>query len=533
MLILIGFPMLNWLESRIRTIKNIKLRILILALLGFSTNNFGGKDTTINTKESIKQNINAIEIKNPVRQVNYYVDTISRKKNMLLYYSKNKIIRNFMNNENLYKMSLALFAHEDWHEHNNTSGFRDNFLLTSQERHNLYVHDEISANIVALLIVRYQYLASENKNDFIKKYENKSLNFYFQAIKNNLINPEDNSRAARNKEWHFIANQVRDDWMLRCYSHYKDAFNRMIMRMVNEKQNTKNTYKYYLYLKNYMYNIGGVNFASYMDKDVDILDKRINLVKIISNIKSLRKGRKQITEDILNHYERIRNFDIDKQNEIFQNIFIAAKLKYDLRLYNVEKLKENPQIINIHYNKILSLFSKDKSFRHAIKEVNFIQSPTLNIANNTSQYDEILAHIYTYKDFDLRKYITNFNPQKIPVGNSAKNLLIFDDYFGMDNVYKYAYIDTQQKGNIETVNIKEAPQNTTMHRSKMQSIIIPNFREPILLSNDTATTEKIMAPIKDFMKYPDVLKNCNTKAQKEFLRSNPQFILKSSEQSRQ
>ena len=179
----------------------------------------GGMAVGCGTNNSQKSNKKApenkvIKVDNPVKSVKYATDTISKtSSNALLYYVKGEIIRNYVDKDNKYKLDLPLFSHEDWHAYVDEINWRFGFKYTPLEYYKLCIHNEITANIAALLTARYQYIAAEDKEKFAKKYKGKFFGIYFDAIAKGEINPESNDANELKKECALIANGIQERWM--------------------------------------------------------------------------------------------------------------------------------------------------------------------------------------------------------------------------------------------------------------------------------------------------------------------------------
>ena len=64
----------------------------------------------------------------------------------------------------------------------------------------------------------------------------------------------------------------------------------MLQRYVGRLGLVENSKKNYRHILNYMYTIGGVNFAQYFDEDIYPKDDKVRLAEQLRTIKSLRSG---------------------------------------------------------------------------------------------------------------------------------------------------------------------------------------------------------------------------------------------------
>lgn len=145
------------------------------------------KEQTSNPDTSTTKTENVVvkkdSVNSSVRTISYFTDTLYQAKSTLMYYIPDKIVRNYVENNNGFRMQLPYFVHEDWHRHNAGSRYRYNYDYSPEEYYKLCMHDEITANISAILTARFEYLSSPDKEATIAKYENSYMGFYFKAVK--------------------------------------------------------------------------------------------------------------------------------------------------------------------------------------------------------------------------------------------------------------------------------------------------------------------------------------------------------------
>ena len=211
----------------------------------------------------------------PMRDVDYQVDTIGDKNTGALGYmtsNKNSITINHRLGDNEWNEkseSDCTIIHEQKHRDNHQQGMFA-YAVSREQAYRLAMHDEISANIAELLLLRKKYIETGDISIFEKEKGGKFA-FYGEAIKNGEINPKSKYQEDFNNEMHFIVMKTQNMWLERFAS--SDTYVNECMHSVKTNYNEK--YARY-FDENYQrgvdiaYNIGGVNFANYMDADVEI-----------------------------------------------------------------------------------------------------------------------------------------------------------------------------------------------------------------------------------------------------------------------
>ena len=480
----------------------------------------------VQEKDSVE---NVVKVKEPVRKIKYRTDTLSHRGSVLLYYCNGSITRNFLNDDNMYKMRLFLFSHEDWHAHNDEIKWRVHYKYTPFEYYKLCMHDEISANIAALLTIRYQYMASKDKKGFIKNYENGIYGFYFREVAKGKIKPGSTNPKEMEKEYSFIANGMQKSWMERCAKGYMPSIYSMMQRYVGNFGLIENSRKNYNYVRGHMYTIGGVDFSKYMKDDIVSPDQRVYIADGLRNVKSMRKGGVEVMDYVNDNYPLLKSLAIDKQRYAFQHLLIAAELKYNLRDKSAEELQQNPQIVDMYYRQVLSRFQKDKTFREYVDKFPIINEKSNTvIVNDMKEYKDVIRSIYIFKGVDLSAAVNDFNVARLPVTGPNFNVPYLKNtlYLWMQPIemqmVSSPVAKIKYKGPvIEQAASKEdnAPKSSKCRRSDLQCIEAPNYREPILVSPTKEDNAKILKAINDFENIPDVLKECNVEAQKEYYAS--------------
>ncbi len=213
-----------------------------------------------------------------MRNVDFQVDTLTNSSSSGAYYtsSSNSItIGHFLDDERKTEWSSTkgTLIHEQKHRDNNSQGMYA-YAISKEQAYKVCMHDEISANIAELIYWRDEYI----KTGDIAVLENRRCNslfgFYTEAVKKGKVNPFSNSKEDFDKEMSFIANGTRDMWE-RNYASTQYLEAHISNARYYGEQNGKNAEFYdqnYERAKKIAYNIGGVDFTEYMDKEVEIPD---------------------------------------------------------------------------------------------------------------------------------------------------------------------------------------------------------------------------------------------------------------------
>lgn len=213
-----------------------------------------------------------------MRNVDFQVDTLTNSSSSGAYYtsSSNSItIGHFLDDESKTEWSSTkgTLIHEQKHRDNNSQGMYA-YAISKEQAYKVCMHDEISANIAELIYWRDEYI----KTGDIAVLENRRCNslfgFYTDAVKRGEINPFSNSKEDFDKEMSLIANGTRDMWE-RNYASTQYLEAHISNARYYGEQNDKNAEFYdqnYERAKKIAYNIGGVDFTEYMDKEVEIPD---------------------------------------------------------------------------------------------------------------------------------------------------------------------------------------------------------------------------------------------------------------------
>lgn len=455
------------------------------------------------------------EIANPVRRVEYYTDTLDGRSWAALYYSNGKITRNYVEKDSRYRMQLDLFAHEDWHAHNNKINWRYMKDLSPSQFYRLCMHDEISANIAGLLTIRFEYLAAEDKQSFIEKHrQSYYYGFYFEAIEAGYINPESNDPSDLEREYNFIMNSTQKEWIERRYRTYFPSLYRMLQRNIKRNGINIGNEKKYKGIVKYMYKIGGVDFFKYMEKDVTPGDDRVQFNENIGAIPSFTDVSSDMVVYTDNTLSLLDSVCAEKYNEAFQHLLISANLKSKLKDFDIEYLKENPHFVDMYHRHIMSKLKSDLIFASLIN-VSSSQYGKNNLlrAHNEDEYQNIISKMYELNGIDLSKCINNFSTDYVPFPLYSTGLSVFEysQYLPFEIKADKLYAPAKTADNSSNVN-----KSQKKRISEPQYIDIPEFRESILLDPTLESNKHIFKVIEDFNNIPQVLKECDTGAQKKY-----------------
>lgn len=515
----------NKIKSLWYKIRNCWAAYAVAGIMGLNAAACGSGSSPKTDEKKTDTVENTIKVKNPVKQIKYKTDTLSAVSGRaLLYYQNGYITRNYVDKKNIYQMSLPLFSHEDWHAIVDLLKWRLRYKYTPFEYYKLCMHNEITANIAALLTTRYQYMAAENKKEFAKEHLNGIFGFYFKEVLQGKINPESTNTKDLEREYSLIANGMQKAWMERCSKWYMPSFYGMLQRYVANQGFIEDSKKSYNHVRKHMYTIGGVDFSKYLKQDIMPADTRVFLAEGLRNVKSLSDGGAEIMNFINGAYPLMENVGFEKQKEAFQHLLVSSKLKYELRNRTPEELQENPQMIDMYYRQTIAKLQSDKTFAEYVN--NF---PTINEKScalkvyNAKEYKQIISQMYEFKGMNLRKVVKDFKIKNVPVKTVSAN----DFYFG-DIPYYWSSV-SEVKGEewrspYRGVIVKAGENNVVRknykkRQSDWQFIAAPDYSQPILTAAEQKDKEAILKAIKDFDNIPQVLKECDTEAQKAYYAS--------------
>lgn len=480
----------------------------------------------------LRDTVKLKKIKSPLLKIKYQTDTLEHAISTLLFYSMGKITRYYVENDNNYQMQLPYFSHEEWHHHNDESKYRTHYAFTPLEYFRLCMHDEISANMAAIITARYEYLAAptkEDKKEIINRYKNSYMKFYFEAIEKGEIKPESFRLTDIKKERTLIANGTMKMWMNTYSRHYGPATYRMLQRYIDRVGLIKKSGRNYQKIMKHMYTIGGVNFAEYFNNDIEIKDAKVLLTEQLPGIDFMKSGGADIMNIVNQNYSLMTSVGIERQTEALQHLLISSQLKYMLRNKTKEELQQNPQLVNLCFRKIINSAYSDKTFKNMVENFPIFNTDRVSLYTKDANFVENIHKMFTFRDMDLTSMISDFSADRVPVTTSYSSVAqnIHKEDFVMEfylypqlaaSLEKTAYIPQ-----VETSSQSSQSQNKHSRRSSDLYINIPNLREPILVAATPQDNSLIFAALRAFNAVPDVFKGCNLAAQKKYLEEHKEY----------
>lgn len=181
----------------------------------------------------------------------------------------------------------TLYVHEQKHRDNMQNGVYE-YPMSWEQAYKTNMHDEISATMSELLQLREEYIQTGDISVFDKAPK---LDFYKEAIEKGEIKPNSPYQEDFDKEMAFIVNGTRDMWV----NNYSGMYVDQNLYFATAAYDVSGKYGQY-YDENYerakkiAYNIGGVDFTKYMDKDVEIPEvANSKMIEEIANSPSMQE----------------------------------------------------------------------------------------------------------------------------------------------------------------------------------------------------------------------------------------------------
>ena len=246
------------------------------------------------TKEEMEKMRKSAEDK--MRTVDFQVDTVSvdEAAGAAAYYrsSNNTITSNYEIEDDdyghKYNQSHETLIHEQKHRDNYLQGFYA-YAVSPEQAYKRNMHDEISATMAELISLREEYIETGDINVFDRIPK---LSFYKKAIEKGEINPRSQYKEDFDKDMRFIVNGTqkmwvdaygRDFYIDNCLWKYANRSDHEGKYAAYWDQNYQNSLKI-------AYNIGGVDFTKYMEKDVEIPEEaNAKMIEKIANNPSMQK----------------------------------------------------------------------------------------------------------------------------------------------------------------------------------------------------------------------------------------------------
>lgn len=441
-------------------------------------------------------------VKNPVLRVFYRTDTIENISPILLFNDRGRIYRHYKKGDDLYRMRLYLFEHEAWHTHNLKV---KKFLFSPRQYERILVHDEISANLLALNSMILEYCFTDNKEKFLKTiHKDGSFYFYFKEVENGNINPLSNDSSMMEKDYHLRINGMLKTWMKRSYNSYKLRHKNMIFNYIKGYGLNDDNVKNYNKAMHHMYTMGGIDFWNYVDKDIEI--KEINLFDGVAKIKSFAKKDNAMMEEIKKYAPLLEKIEDDSQRiAALQHLILSSEIKAKISKNNYEI---DDKIVTILYNKAMVKYAKDNTFSIFVGETQTSSNIIILNEDKKCSLEDFIAKVYNFKGIDLSRQIKDFDVYNLPYDVDKLGY----DYQADDRgIVLWNDVDEMLAANVQhNDNERVAGKNKKKYlrnnsrRSGILFVDVPNFEEPILTASTPVQMEILKKTYEDFYNMPEV-----------------------------
>lgn len=243
------------------------------------------------------------------RVIDFVVDTVSVDKanNVGGYFSPshNGIKVNYIpgdNEWNEWTESENVAIHEQKHRDNAMQGMYA-YAVSPEQAYKREMHDEISANMASLIALRQRYLETGDLTLF-DRVENGRFAFYKQAIEKGEIKPNSPYQEDFDKEMRLIVNGTQKMWIENFGngSYIENGTYHYLAEGDFEGKYAEYWDENYQNALKIAYNIGGIDFTQYMEKDVEIPQAaNSKIVKELSEFTSYYKEKNSLlTDDAVN-----------------------------------------------------------------------------------------------------------------------------------------------------------------------------------------------------------------------------------------
>lgn len=219
----------------------------------------------------------------PTRNIDFQVDTIPANRGI------NGVFTSSVNTVNIsYKdgsTKIDSLPHEQKHRDNYAAGMYA-YAVSPEQAYKLNMHDEISANMASLLVLRQKYIETGDLSVFDYNGGDDRYAFYKQAVANGEIKPGSPYQEDFDKEMALIVNGTRDMWE----EKFGESYNGNGMWDARNSSDRSGKYAEY-YDENYQrgmkiaYTVGGVDFTKYMDRDAEIPEVGKKELKLLESEK--------------------------------------------------------------------------------------------------------------------------------------------------------------------------------------------------------------------------------------------------------
>ena len=372
------------------------------------------------TKENMEKMRKAAEDK--MRTIDYQVDTVSvdAAAGTAAYYksSNNTITSNYEIEDDdfghKYNQSLETLTHEQKHRDNYLQGFYA-YAVSPEQAYKRNMHDEISATMTELISLREEYIKTGDISVFDRIPK---LSFYKEAIEKGEINPKSQYKEDFDKDMRFIVNGTQKMWVEK---YGRDSYiDSSIWEYLNRGDHEE---KYAAYWdQNYQnslkiaYNIGGVDFTKYMDKDVEIP----------------REAYDKIAREVLENPSKQKYYHLTDE-QIFEKSGLPP---YDgsISLHQYKQLLQHQLAMNEFGNN-----HREGSMYNSETDEFTVKKYTLQEYLGTLSYDQC-----------KQEYEQLISPKNKYAENNKKDFPTFESY----RKFKYEVKDFQEKFNAATENEK-------------------------------------------------------------------------------
>lgn len=493
---------------------------------------------------------------NPLVSVYYKTDTLDHYVSALLYYSQGQITRNFVEKNNIFRIQLPYFSHEFWHHHNKAIPYYS-YRLSPSQRVKACMHEEISANLAAILTVDLKYQAVDDKMSVIKKYEKTYMGFYFDAIKNAMIDPCTKDSVELDKKYSFLINGTINIWQNIYRSHYSPSLFAALNSSVNAVGLRKSYPQNYKKILSHMYTFGGVDFSKYIKEDAYFPDVRLKVLDEMAYVKSFMKSKQEsafLANEVFKNFDSLKYVSPNLRDVALQHLIISAKLKYELTKLDKYKVHPSSSIVSVAYNKVMYELSHDVSFANFIDKCHDIGLPFFLINNDAFRnigFDyvhnielkpsdqKIISSFYNNNGVSLLPYIKDFDANVLPLDKDrwtqfAINYFtcpplekIIEEEAATDDKHEFSNKEQVISRDIQNkkVSIKQDKSTTPIVRRRLSKDIqidLLDLTKPILVLDNLPKKQRlaIIKYFHDFDNIDEVFKGCDTQAIIEYMKKH-------------
>jgi hypothetical protein len=256
-----------------------------------------------------------------------------------------------------------------------------------------------------------------------------------------------------------------------------------------------------------MYSIGGVDFSKYLDREIEISGNMMDFIEKMGKVQSFQGENHYFIDDVAKGMMKASELPAKYQVEALQHILISSKIKSELRK-NKNVSEAN---LDIFYNKTKHRLESDWTYKYFIDSY---QQPIPILDKSTpvaeNQYKQIVAELYSFKDEILSEELDISLKDKKPITSFDLETKFSNDTFLAEIADNWLNGDKKKPW---PKQYKEGPRRL----SDEQFMEVPNYREPILTSASAEQNDSIGVIVNNFTKIPQVLKNCDTEAAKQYL----------------